>query len=92
MDEIKEVAKYYLSGIIDFKGQELADAYTSRIIYGGVTLSVLVGLLSSDFDKLLIGLAATFVAQLIFCLPIPAYRRNPVKWLPVSQKGIEIKQ
>lgn len=92
MDEIKEVAKYYLSGIIDFKGQELADRYTSIIVYGGVTLSVLVGFLTSDFDKLLMGLGITFVSQLIFCLPIPAYRRNPVKWLPVNRKGVEIKE
>lgn len=88
MDEIKEILRTQLAGTIDFKGQATAEKYLDIIIYGGVALSVLVGFVLQNFDNTLIGLGATYVASLIFSLPIPAYRRNPVKFLDPSSRPL----
>lgn len=87
MDEIKEILQTQLAGTIDFKGQATAEKYLNLVIYGGVALSVLVGFFLENFDDTLVGLGATYVASLIFSLPIPAYRRNPVKFLDPSSRA-----
>ncbi|SCV11821.1 Signal peptidase complex subunit [Komagataella phaffii CBS 7435] len=80
----------YLEGNIDFKGQELANRITKKLITFGAIISFLVGFLSDNILYTVYTFAAfgLLTASLVIP-PFSFYKKNPVTWLPKKSK-IEI--
>lgn len=80
MDQLVEELRSYVEGTIDFAGQAKAEKYGEYVSIGGISLSILIGLLLQNFQAALVGIALSYVAALVLCLPFSFYRKNPITW------------
>lgn len=89
MDEIKELVQTYTAGLIDFKGQEKAEKYINKVSYYGGAACCVASYILRRFDIMVYGFAVVASLVVILSLPLPIYKKNPVKWLqytpPTSQ-------
>ncbi|KAI9811808.1 MAG: hypothetical protein M1826_003029 [Phylliscum demangeonii] len=84
-DQIFDVLRDTLDGIIDFRGQQVADTLTTWLLSISGVIAFVVGFVRQDiFLTLYLGLAGTALTFAVVVPPWPAYNRNPVRWLPVA--------
>ncbi|TFK86946.1 microsomal signal peptidase subunit [Polyporus arcularius HHB13444] len=85
-----DVLQRYLEGKIDFEGQKLVEQITRNTLIAATVVSFVVGYAAQSL-RVLFGVFALFVILLSAAVipPWPAYRRHPVKWLPVKDTKTE---
>ncbi|KAK2628626.1 hypothetical protein QTJ16_001729 [Diplocarpon rosae] len=87
-DQILEQVRDLAEGQIDFEGQRLAEWLTTALLATFGAVAFIVGFVKEDIKLALrIGLAGSALTLLMVVPPWGFFKRHPVKWLPVADKG-----
>ncbi|CAH2313296.1 signal peptidase complex subunit 1 [Pelobates cultripes] len=78
---------------MDYKGQKLAEQIFQGIILFSAVVGFIYGYLIEQFGWTVYIVIAGFALSCLLTLPPwPVYRRNPLKWLPVQDSGVDEKK
>jgi signal peptidase complex subunit 1 len=70
---------------IDFKGQAKAERLSTILVYSGVVIALLAGLITQNLTILFYVFFSCLVATLAVVVPAyPFYKKNPPQWLKVK--------
>ncbi|TGZ85069.1 microsomal signal peptidase 12 kDa subunit [Ascodesmis nigricans] len=82
-----------IDGFIDFEGQKRAEQLCNVLLVLTGVIAYVVGFVLQDLTyTVYIGLGGTALTMLAVVPPWPAFKKNPVTWLPAGTTEVEEKK
>ncbi|KPI41531.1 uncharacterized protein AB675_9351 [Cyphellophora attinorum] len=82
MDDLLNPIRDAVEGLIDFKGQALAEDMSTFSLYTCTMVALVCGFVMDDiYITLWTGLGLTLAVMLLIVPPWPFYNKHPVRWL-----------